>query len=55
MMMRIIVWENSKGMDVIESVMKKVERLRKSEIIKISERLELNVQKIMRKDELVRK
>ena len=35
--------------------MEKLERLRKSEIIKIGERLELNVQKMMRKDELVRK
>ena len=47
-------------MDVIENFleepsMEKLERLRKSEIIKIGEKLELNVQKTMRKDELVRK
>ena len=37
-----------------EPSMQKVERLRKNEIIKIGKRLELNVQKTMRKDELVR-
>ena len=47
-------------MDIIENFleepsMEKLERLRKSEIIKIGEKLELNVQKSMRKDELVRK
>ena len=47
-------------MDVIEnfleeSSMEKLERLRKSEIIKFGEKLELNVQKTMRKDEHVRK
>ena len=35
--------------------MEKLERLRKREIIKIGEKLELNVQKSIRKDELVRK
>ena len=35
--------------------MEKMERLRKIEIIKIGEKLELNVQKSMRKYELVRK
>ena len=35
--------------------MEKLERLRKSEIMKIGEKLELNVQKTMRKHELVRK
>ena len=38
-----------------EPSMEKLERLRKSEIVKIGEKLELNVQKSMRKDELVRK
>ena len=38
-----------------ESSMEKLERLRKSEIVKIGEKLELNVQKTMRKHELVRK
>ena len=47
-------------MDVIENFleepsMEKLERLRKGEIIKIGEKLKLNVQKSMRKDELVRK
>ena len=35
--------------------MEKLERLRKSEIVKIGEKLELNVQKTMKKHELVRK
>ena len=35
--------------------MEKLERLRKSEIMKIGEKLELNVQNTMRKHELVRK
>ena len=35
--------------------MEKLERLRKSEIIKIGEKLELNVQRTLRKIELVRK
>ena len=38
-----------------EPSLEKLERLRKSEIIKIGEKLELNVQKTMRKHELVRK
>ena len=38
-----------------EPSMEKLERLRKSEIVKIGEKLELNVQKTMRKHELVRK
>ena len=38
-----------------EPSMEKLERLRKSEIIKIGEKLELNVQKTMKKHELVRK
>ena len=47
-------------MDIIENFLKepsmeKLERLRKSEIIKIGEKLELNVQNSMRKHELVRK
>ena len=47
-----------KKMDKIENFLKepsmeKLERLRKSEIIKIGEKLELNVQKTMRKHELV--
>ena len=47
-------------MDVIENIleepsMEKLEKLRKGEIMKIGERLELNVQKILRKDEFVRK
>ena len=47
-------------MDKIENFLKepsmeKLERLRKSEIIKIAEKLELNVQNSMRKHELVRK
>ena len=47
-------------MDIIENFseepsMEKLERLRKSEIIKIGEKLELNVQNSMRKHELVRK
>ena len=47
-------------MDKIENFLKepsmeKLERLRKSEIIKIGEKLELNVQKTMRKHELVLK
>ena len=47
-------------MDKIENFLKepsmeKLERLRKSEIVKIGEKLELNVQKTMRKHELVRK
>ena len=47
-------------MDKIENFLKepsmeKLERLRKSEIVKIGEKLELNVQKTMRKLELVRK
>ena len=47
-------------MDVIENFLEepsieKLMRLRKSEIIKIGEKLELNVQISMRKDELVRK
>ena len=47
-------------MDKIENFLKepsmeKLERLRKSEIIKIGEKLELNVQKTMKKHELVRK
>ena len=37
-----------------EPSMEKLERLRKSEIIKIGEKLELNVQNSMRKHELVR-
>ena len=46
-------------MDKIENFLKepsmeKLEKLRKSEIIKIGEKLELNVQKTMRKHELVR-
>ena len=48
-----------KKMDKIENFLKepsmeKLERLRKSEIIKIGEKLELNVQNSMRKHELVR-
>ena len=35
--------------------MEKLERLRKSEIVKIGEKLELNVQKDMKKHKLVRK
>ena len=47
-------------MDIIENFLKeptmeKLERLRKSEIMKIGEKLELNVQNSMRKHELVRK
>ena len=47
-------------MDKIENFLKepsmeKLERLRKSEIVKIGEKLELNVQNTMRKHELVRK
>ena len=47
-------------MDKIENFLKepsmeKLERLRKSEIIKIGEKLELNVENSMRKHELVRK
>ena len=47
-------------MDIIENFleepsMEKLERLRKSEIIKIGEKLELNVHMTMRKHELVRK
>ena len=47
-------------MDKIENFLKepsmeKLERLRKSEIVKIGEKLELNVQKTMRKHELVTK
>ena len=47
-------------MDKIENFLKepsmeKLEKLRKSEIMKIGEKLELNVQKTMRKHELVRK
>ena len=47
-------------MDKIENFLKepsmeKLERLRKSEIVKIGEKLKLNVQKTMRKHELVRK
>ena len=47
-------------MDKIENFLKepsmeKLERLRKSEIVKIGEKLELNVQKTMKKHELVRK
>ena len=38
-----------------EPSMEKLERLRKSEIIKIGERLELNVQNTMKKNELGRK
>ena len=38
-----------------EHSMEKLERLRKSKIIKIGKRFELNMQKMMRKDELVRK
>ena len=38
-----------------EPSMEKLERLRKSVIVKIGEKLELNVQKTMRKHELVRK
>ena len=38
-----------------EPSMEKLERLRKSKIVKIDEKLELNVQKTMRKHELVRK
>ena len=38
-----------------EPSMEKLERLRKSEIVKIGEKLELNVQKTMKKHELVRK
>ena len=58
----ITVWENlkKKRMDKIENFLKepsmeKLERLRKSEIVKIGEKLELNVQNTMRKHELVRK
>ena len=40
---------------VEEPSMEKLERLRKSEIIKTDEKLELNVQNSMRKHELVRK
>ena len=47
-------------MDIIENFLKepsmeKLERLRKSEIMKIGEKLELNVQNTMKKHELVRK
>ena len=47
-------------MDIIENFLKepsieKLERLRKSEIMKIGKKLELNVQNSMRKHELVRK
>ena len=47
-------------MDKIENFLKepsmeKLERLRKSEIVKIGEKLELNVENSMRKHELVRK
>ena len=47
-------------MDKIENFLKepsieKLERLRKSEIMKIGEKLELNVENSMRKHELVRK
>ena len=47
-------------MDIIENFleepsMEKLEKLRKSEIIKIDEKLELNVQTSMKKHELVRK
>ena len=47
-------------MDIVENFLKepsmeKLERLRKSEIIKIGEKLESNVQTTMRKHELVRK
>ena len=47
-------------MDQIENFLKepsmeKLERLRKSEIVKIGEKLELNVENSMRKHELVRK
>ena len=38
-----------------EPSMEKLERLRKSEIIKIGKKLELNMQKSMRKLELMRK
>ena len=38
-----------------ETSMEKLERLRKSEIVKIGEKLELNVENSMRKHELVRK
>ena len=38
-----------------ESSMEKLERLRKSDIVKIGEKLELNVQNTMKKHELVRK
>ena len=38
-----------------EPSMEKLERLRKSEIVKIGEKLELNVQKTMKKHELIRK
>ena len=38
-----------------EPSMEKLERQRKSEIVKIGEKLELNVQNTMRKHELVRK
>ena len=38
-----------------EASMEKLEGLRKSEIMKIGEKLELNVQNSMRKHELVRK
>ena len=38
-----------------EPSMEKLERLRKSEIMKIGEKLELNVENSMRKHELVRK
>ena len=49
-----------KRMDIIENFsgepsMEKLERLRKSEIMKIGEKLELNVQNSMKKHELVRK
>ena len=51
--------KNKEKMDKIENFLKepsmeKLERLRKSEIIKIGEKLELNVQNSMRKHELVR-
>ena len=52
-------FKKKKKMDKIENFLKepsmeKLERLRKSEIIKIGEKLELNVQNSMRKHELVR-
>ena len=56
----ITVWENLRRMDKIENFLKepsmeKLERLRKSERVKIGEKFELNVQNTMRKHELVRK